>query len=1485
MPILSKSAGTVIAVWGKAFYHLPNGKLVAVKVGDHIKGGEAILTSQDGIVKITLDDGPNLLLKAKLAAADTDKVITGLNNDELDFSTAAGLQGGGAGGLTPGLRVDRVSESVTGQTYEYSTERGAPTPPLASAEQPLYPAIPVPALSVVGESAIEGQPAVFHVQLSSPATDRVAISLTLKDGIDNPNTPQNEAAKVGTDTGTTLQYFNQATGQWQDFTGELVFQPGESSVDVRVLTTTDNIKEPTENFTLEVHVNSGSVQNTDASGQATLLDNNTTPELNIAGPGVVDEHAGTITYTVTLDHPSATPITVDYAAQDGTATLGSDYQLAPGTLTFAAGETTKTITVGIEKDTPIEGDETFSIVLGNPSGATVGTGAVETTIHEAPILRVISEPAIEGDYAVFSVQLSWESKEAITFKLALADGPSSVGPVATEGQDYVGQIEYLNASGQWVAYLPGSELSFNPGDTEVQVRVPTIDDSVKEAIEFFSLNATVTGGVTQNAEASNADSLIDNEGPDLTAQLDPASDSGAKGDGVTNDTTPTISGTGDPGTAIKVVIPGTGEELTATVGDDGTWSVTPTVSIPDGTKGDVQVTGTDPKGDTTTTQVPLSIDTGVPNNGVAPTVTIVEDANNDGFVDRAELNGEVDVQVAFTPAQASVGDVVKVTSGGPSKDVTITQPDLDKGFVTTSFAAPANGTTITVTAHIEDAAGNRSSTGTDSAKLDLSTLDGLGIIITTDANNDGFINKTELAGSPTAEAQIKLPPDAVAGDLLTVTSTGGTPQTITLTQAQVDAGQVLVSVAVPASGTDLVVTAQVSDAAGNQSVVVSDQAAIATDDISAPKVTIGEDANNDGYINKAELSGSIDVSVALPATAKAGDSLLVSINGTAQTPIVLTQADINASSVSVPGITNPGEGSTLTVTAQVKDVAGNLGATGSDSAVVDTTPATVLTAQLDPASDSGTKGDGITNDATPTISGTGEPGAQIKVTLPGSTEVLTTVVGTDGTWTVTPTQNIPNGTSGQADVIETDAAGNTTQTKVPLTIDTGVPNGGDAPVVTITEDANNDGFINKAELNGNVDVKVAFNPAQVSAGDVVKITSGGVTKDVTLTNPDLSNGFVTTSFAAPANGTTITVTSHIEDKAGNVSATGTDGAKLDLSTLNGLGIAITTDANDDGFINKTELGAGNQVTALVKLPIDAAAGDALSITATGNATQTIILTQAQINDGQVPVSLSAPASGTDLVVSAQVKDAAGNQSAVVSDHAIIATDDISAPKVTITTDANNDGFINKAELGSGSTIGVQIDLPGTAKAGDSLLVSVNGAPQAPIVLNQSDIDNHSVSIPGVNSPGDGNTLGITAQIKDVAGNLGATGSDSAKIDATNYSGLGISITTDGNNDGYISKAELTDNTIGVRVTLPVGAAAGDTLTVTGSGNVAQVITLTGPQLTAGFVDLKFNPTGDNTDFVSSASIADAAGNAAGPVSDAARLQLGAPGAPIVTIGE
>ena len=476
--------------------------------------------------------------------------------------------------------------------------------------------------------------------------------------------------------------------------------------------------------------------------------------------------------------------------------------------------------------------------------------------------------------------------------------------------------------------------------------------------------------------------------------------------------------------------------------------------------------------------------------------------------------------------------------------------------------------------------------------------------------------------------------------------------------------------------------------------------------------------------------------------------------------------------------------------------------------------------------------------------------------------------------TLVVTANITN-QSGQVSPSTSDSA----------VVDSDIPNDGAAPKVEITTDANNDGFINRAEQGSATtdDVKVSFDGSKVSVGDVVTVTDGIVTKTITIDATAKSNGYVTTTFAKPVEGGFLNVNAFISDAAGNKSDKGEDTAKLDTSALSGLTITLTTDSNNDAFINKAELtAAGNKVTAEIKLPLDAAAGDSLVVTGTGNATQTITLTQPQIDAGKVVVTFTAPANGVDLQVTAQVTDPAGNKSNIGTDNAVIATDGPGAPTVTLTTDGNNDGYINQSELNGSSTVSVLIGLPATAKEGDKLIINDGINPPQTHVLTPADISagNYTTTVP---APASGTALTVTAQIVDVAGNPSNTGSDSATIDTTVYSGLAIEIRTDANNDGYINKSELTSNKIDVRVTVPQGAASGDTLTVTGSGNVPQTIILNADQIKAGYVDVSFNPTLNGTDFISTASIKDAAGNASGPVQDQAKLQLVAPGAPIVTI--
>ena len=93
-------------------------------------------------------------------------------------------------------------------------------------------------------------------------------------------------------------------------------------------------------------------------------------------------------FTVTLSAASSTPVTVAYATSNGTAAAGGDYVAASGTITFAPGETSKTIAIVVNGDATAETAETFTVTLSSPSGATLVDGSGAGTIADRPASAV-----------------------------------------------------------------------------------------------------------------------------------------------------------------------------------------------------------------------------------------------------------------------------------------------------------------------------------------------------------------------------------------------------------------------------------------------------------------------------------------------------------------------------------------------------------------------------------------------------------------------------------------------------------------------------------------------------------------------------------------------------------------------------------------------------------------------------------------------------------------------------------------------------------------------------------------------------------------------------------------------------------------------------------------------------------------------------------------------------------------------------------------
>ncbi len=103
------------------------------------------------------------------------------------------------------------------------------------------------------------------------------------------------------------------------------------------------------------------------------------PAISVADT-TAPEDDGALNFTVTLSQASTDTVTVGYTTTDGTATAGTDYVAAAGTLTFDPGQTTQQLTVDVIDDTAVEANETLTVTLSDPTGATLANGAATGTV-------------------------------------------------------------------------------------------------------------------------------------------------------------------------------------------------------------------------------------------------------------------------------------------------------------------------------------------------------------------------------------------------------------------------------------------------------------------------------------------------------------------------------------------------------------------------------------------------------------------------------------------------------------------------------------------------------------------------------------------------------------------------------------------------------------------------------------------------------------------------------------------------------------------------------------------------------------------------------------------------------------------------------------------------------------------------------------------------------------------------------------------------
>jgi CSLREA domain-containing protein len=237
-----------------------------------------------------------------------------------------------------------------------------------------------PAVSISDQTVTEGNSGTtsmtFTVSLSAASGRQVSIAYATADG--SATAPSDYGAASGT----------------------LSFEPGQTSKTFVVGVVGDTAVEPDETLGVTLSAPSN-VTIGDGSATGTIVNDDSptvppvVPVVSVGNATVSPEgDSGTkpASFAVTLSQATTVPVTVAYATADGTATQPADYTAASGSLTFAPGETSKSVAVDVKGDLLEEPNETFALSLSNPAGATLGTAQGTGTIVDDDADAPSNEP-------------------------------------------------------------------------------------------------------------------------------------------------------------------------------------------------------------------------------------------------------------------------------------------------------------------------------------------------------------------------------------------------------------------------------------------------------------------------------------------------------------------------------------------------------------------------------------------------------------------------------------------------------------------------------------------------------------------------------------------------------------------------------------------------------------------------------------------------------------------------------------------------------------------------------------------------------------------------------------------------------------------------------------------------------------------------------------------------------------------------------------
>ncbi|MEL4871182.1 BapA/Bap/LapF family large adhesin [Pantoea agglomerans] len=802
----------------------------------------------------------------------------------------------------------------------------------------------------------------------------------------------------------------------------------------------------------------------------------------------------------------------------------------------------------------------------------------------------------------------------------------------------------------------------------------------------LTVTATDASGRTSPDATYNVSGTLPNlpDVPVITAIVDDADPvTGDVKGKTTNDTTPTLTGTAEAGSLITIYLDGGVTPVsTVTADGSGNWSYTP-AALGEGLH-TFEVTAT--LNGLTSGRSPaagVTVDLTAPGT---PTIGAVIDDVGPGTGPLTSGQSTNDNQPTLTGTGA-VGDTISVYNNGTLLGSVVVGNTGTWSYTTSPLAEGNNVLTIRET----DPAGNQSapSAGFTVVVDTVSTTP----VITDVTDNVGNTATTVIGGDPTNDATPTLSGTAEANSVVTIFD-GGT-QIGVVTADGTGAWTFTPDTALGEGSHSFTVRA--TDPLGNVSAVSAPWSVVV--DLTAPTVPTLDTVNDNvpGGVTGNLTSGQVtnDNTPTISGTGQTGSTIHIMNNGT---QIGLATVDGNGNWSFTP--TTPlGDGS-YALRAYATDVAGNASANSSVFAfTVDTTGpgAPVVTSVIDdvgPVTGTLTTGSS-TNDARPTINGTGEVGATVHIIVDGN-EVGTAVVNALGNWSFTPGTDLSDGPHAIT-FNATDTAGNTGSTTAPfnLTVDTVAPS---APVISTAAD--NVGSIQTPLSSGqSTDDTTPTLNGTATANATVTVYENG--QPVGTAQADGSGAWSFTPSTPLVNGSH-TWTATATDAAGNISPA-SPGFTLIVDTLAPNAPVISQAIDDVGSITGP-LTTGQTTDDTVPRLVGTSEPFATVKIYEGT---TLVGTGTADASGSWSILLTTTLTTGPHSFTAQATDAAGNTS--VSSTSFSLTIDTTPPALPVLTSILDDvGNAATPVANGGFTNDAQPTITGTAEAGSTVKIFDNG---------------------------------------------------------------------------------------------------------------------------------------------------------------------------------